>query len=101
MLYNQIGIGLERDSKQQIRDNRFQTISIENLEPGDLIFFGKSEQKISHVALFIGDGQFIHATTRECQPWIRISRLSVFEWSGDPSANSPYRVARQLIKNNL
>ena len=34
--------------------------SVEDLEPGDLIFYGSG---ISHVALYIGTGQIIHAST--------------------------------------
>lgn len=96
MLYFQMGVNLERDAKQQILDERFKTIDLEDLESGDLIFFGKSDQKIMHVALYIGNEQFIHATARENQPYIRVSRLSDFEWSGHSDAYYPYRLARQL-----
>lgn len=99
MLYNQIGIKLQRDSKQQILDSRLKVIEIDQLEPGDLLFFGKSPQRIMHVALYIGNEQFIHATGRENQPWIRISNLSDFEWSGDQNAYYCYRTARQFNKS--
>lgn len=101
MLYSHIDISLQRDAKQQILDKRFKTIDIAELEPGDLIFFGKSEERILHVGMSIGDGQFIHATSRENKPWIRISNLSDFEWSGDEKANYPHRHARQLIETML
>ena len=97
-LYFQIGIELQRDSKQQVADSRFQTISIDDLEPGDLIFFGKEATRIMHVGMSIGDGQFIHATSRENKPWIRISRLSDLEWNGNPKAYYPYREARKLFE---
>lgn len=97
MLYQHAGINLQRDSKQQVLDERFQTIDLTYLAPGDLIFFGKSAQRITHVALSLGGDQFIHATSRENQPWIRVSNLNDFEWSGDSSANNPYRVARRFI----
>lgn len=97
MLYSQIGINLQRDSKQQILDGRFRTIKIEELEPGDLIFFGKSEQKIMHVGMYLGDGRFIQSTVRENKPWIRISLLSDPEWNASSQATYPYRTARQLL----
>lgn len=97
MLYRQIGVDLQRDSHQQILDDRFRSIAIEELEPGDLLFFGQSENQIKHIGMYIGDGQFIHATGRENKPWIRISKLTDFEWSGHPHAYYPYRAARQLI----
>lgn len=96
MLYSQIGIKLQRDAKQQIVDSRFRSIKIDELEPGDLIFFGKSEQRIMHDGMYIGGGQFIHATARENKPWIRMSHLSDFEWSGYEDAYYPYRTFRQL-----
>lgn len=95
MLYRQIGIELLRDSSMQIMDERFQTISKNDLEPGDLIFFGTTKS-IGHVGLYLGEGQFIHATQSEKKPWIRISSLDSFEWSAHESANYPYREFRQL-----
>ncbi|MCP5492677.1 MAG: C40 family peptidase [Chlamydiales bacterium] len=65
MLYSQIGIKLQRDAKQQILDSRLQSIKIDELKLGDLIFFGKSDQRIMHVGMYIGNEQFIHATARE------------------------------------
>jgi cell wall-associated NlpC family hydrolase len=97
MLYSQIGLNLQRDAKQQILDIRFKTVYVDHVEPGDLIFFGKSEQKISHVGMYLGDGQFIHSTVQELQPWIRVSSLQDFEWSGCDGARCPFRVFRQLI----
>ncbi|MDP1880577.1 MAG: SH3 domain-containing C40 family peptidase, partial [Parachlamydiaceae bacterium] len=97
MLYSQIGINLLRDARQQVLDSRFCTICMDDHEPGDLIFFGRSEQQILHVGMYIGDGQFIHATSKECKPWIRISHLSDFEWSGNHEASYPFRIFRQLF----
>lgn len=97
MLYAKIGMNLERDARLQIKDHRLKDIPIDQLEAGDLIFFGKSDQKIMHVGLYIGEGQFIHATAGENQPWIRISHLSDHEWSGLETARYPYRTARQLV----
>lgn len=97
MLYSQIGIHLQRDAKQQVLDKRFQTIPLEKLEAGDLIFFGKSEDRIMHVGLYKGDGQFIHTSVRENKPWLRISLLSDYEWGAHHDVCYPYRTARQLL----
>jgi len=99
MLYSHMGIHLQRDARQQILDSRFRVIDLSELEPGDLIFFGRSPQKITHVGMAIGEGQFIHAAAQENQPWIRISNLSDFEWSGNEKALYPYRTARQLVNH--
>lgn len=94
MLYQCMGISLPRDSYQQAIDQRFETINMQLLKSGDLIFFGNANQQIKHVGMYLEKGSFIHATSRENQPWIRISHLSDFEWSGDPNTHYPYRLAR-------
>jgi hypothetical protein len=98
--YRQLGISLQRDARQQINDPRFKAISIDKLEAGDLVFFGKSPEKITHVGLYVGNNQFIHAVTAlaaELKPWLRISNLSDLTWSGHPESCVPYRAFRQLI----
>lgn len=95
MLYRQIGIHLPRDSKDQIHDKRFTTVPLDDLKPGDLLFFGPNASKTNHVGLYIGDNQFIHANVLNNKPWITISSLSDLEWSGDPAARYPHRTARR------
>jgi hypothetical protein len=53
------GIWLPRDSYQQ--EAFTQTIKIEELLPGDLVFFAKAE-KVNHVGLHLGDGYYIHSS---------------------------------------
>lgn len=100
MLYRQMGIYLPRDSKDQMQWKGFTTISIDSLLPGDLIFFGLAEDKIRHVGMYLGNNQFIHATTAENLPYIRMSRLSDPEWNGSGRFN--YRATRKLteVSNN-
>lgn len=98
MLYKKMGIDLKRDARQQICDPRFQTVPIDQLEGGDLIFFGQSEQQIIHVGLYLGEGTFIHTTIREEQPWLHISSLSEETWSGSSTSLYPCRIGRGLVK---
>jgi hypothetical protein len=53
------GIWLPRDSYQQ--EAFTARISIEEMLPGDLIFFGTPE-KTDHVALYLGDLRYIHSS---------------------------------------
>lgn len=94
MLYRQMGVSLPRDSKDQMNWEGFAEISIDNLSPGDLIFFGVNKDKIRHVGMYLGSEEFIHATVAENAPYIHISRLSDPEWSGQRVW--PYRTARAL-----
>ncbi len=60
---NVTGIKLPRNSAKQ---SEFCTrIDKKNLLPGDLVFFatGKSKNRISHVGIYIGNGNMIHAST--------------------------------------
>ena len=89
---------LERDARLQINDPRFRSIDLDQLEPGDLLFFGDSPKEIKHVGMYLNEGRFIHATSKENQPWIRISSLSDAEWSGKKGGGGyPFRFARQLF----
>jgi len=97
MLYNQIGVSLERDSKDQVLDKRFRTLPVEQVEPGDLIFFGREEGKVSHVGMYHNKGEFIHSTVKENQPWIRLSSIHAPDWAGGNTTTLSYRVVRQLI----
>ena len=38
-------------------------VTVENMSPGDLIFYGASSGSINHVAMYIGDGMVVHAST--------------------------------------
>jgi hypothetical protein len=41
-----------------------ETITRSQLEPGDLVFFNTLARAYSHVAIYIGDGRFLHAPAR-------------------------------------
>jgi hypothetical protein len=97
MLYHRLGIQLPRDSAQQFRDPRCKPIDIEKLNLGDLIFFGKSEEKIGHVGMCLEGKTFIHTSSRENKPYLRISHLSDREWSGHKEASYPFRAARKAF----
>lgn len=46
---------------QDIYNNDGTWVDKSSLRPGDLVFFGWSAYSVSHVGMYIGDGQFIHA----------------------------------------
>jgi len=57
------GIILERDAYQQASHGEHPDLNvISELEPADLLFFGRDKQKITHVGIYIGNGFYIHAS---------------------------------------
>jgi gamma-D-glutamyl-L-lysine dipeptidyl-peptidase len=79
MLVRARGINMPRDADQQAAWKGMIAVDRKDLEPGDLLFFGSSKN-ITHTAMFIGDGQFIQATTNT-HPVVQISRLDDQPWT--------------------
>lgn len=59
-VFKNFGVKLSRTSRSQANDGT--KISTSELKPGDLVFYAKSGT-INHVALYIGGGQVIHASS--------------------------------------
>lgn len=57
--YQQLGITLPRTSSEQAKCGK--AISASEMQPGDLIFYGDGGT-VSHVAIYIGNGQIVHAS---------------------------------------
>jgi len=65
------GVILQRDASQQANFGKAveQEDILTHLRPANLLFFGekksdKNKERITHVALYIGNGQFIHSSGR-------------------------------------
>lgn len=60
-VYKHFGISLNRSSKDQIKNG--VAVEKSNLQPGDLVIFNNdANTKIGHVGIYIGNGNFIHAS---------------------------------------
>ena len=65
-VYGQYGYSLQRGAGSQYRtDGRH--VDKDGLQPGDLVFFSDNVDPIGHVGMYIGDGQFIHASSGKGQ----------------------------------
>ena len=80
MLCRKRGVIIPRDAAPQARWEGVVPVGREDLKPGDLLYFGRSVEKISHTGLYIGDGQFVNATTNE-RPMVQIDRLDDPHWT--------------------
>ncbi|MGI5963686.1 MAG: NlpC/P60 family protein [Lawsonibacter sp.] len=63
-IYSQFGYSINRTASNQLDNGT--SVSMSELQPGDLVFFKKSgsgSKRASHVGIYIGDNQFVHAST--------------------------------------
>ena len=60
-VYAHFGYKLNRTSRDQLKNG--VPVSKSNLKPADLLLFSRDGKVVSHVGLYIGNGQFIHAST--------------------------------------
>lgn len=91
-VYRDFGITLERCSRDQIKNGT--NVEKEDLQPGDLIFFNTGgDSQISHVGMYIGNGEYIHSTDGAAQG-VTISDL------GSDYALRTYVGATRILENN-
>jgi len=87
-VYKHFGYSLSRSSKTQANDG--VAVSKSNLQPGDiLIFKNTAKTEIGHVGIYIGNGQFIHASNPKTG--VTISSLS------SASYQQRYVTARRIL----
>ena len=60
-VYKKFGYKLFHNAYQQMVDTK--SVKMKEIQPGDLIFYGSSKKNCSHVALYIGNGKVVHAST--------------------------------------
>jgi cell wall-associated NlpC family hydrolase len=96
------GLIIPRDASQQVWageevDNKRD---FSKLRPGDLLFFGKpatdsTPEKVIHVGMWIGNGEFIHASGM-----VRISSMNPQADNFDPYEYNRYLRTKRLISSH-
>ena len=57
--HNKLGISVPRTTRDQAK--HANTLRLSDVEPGDILFFKIYGNRISHVGIYTGNNQFIHA----------------------------------------
>lgn len=63
-LYAEYGISLPHSASGQSHYGTEVSIGEDTLQAGDLIFYGSNPMSIEHVAMYIGNGQVVHASNQ-------------------------------------
>lgn len=77
------GVSLPRTSREQARQGT--SIKSSQMRPGDLIFYTNRGGTVNHVAMYIGNGQIVHAASRR-------SGIKISTWN----YRTPYRIVNML-----
>jgi len=85
-VYNKFGVDISRTTYTQVEEG--SKVKRSDLRAGDLVFFN-TEGSISHVGIYIGDGEFIHAP-RTGKP-VMVSSLA------DGYYSARYATARRIF----
>lgn len=76
-MYEQtLGLVLPRRAADQAHAT--QSISRDDLKPGDLVFFNTMRRAFSHVGIYVGDGKFIHSPRTGAQ--VRVEDMREAYW---------------------
>lgn len=81
-VYSQVGVTISRSSSTQINDG--YEVNYEDALPGDILSWGYTTNNPTHSALYVGDGQMIHATNpkqgvivSDVSEWINGSSMKI------------------------
>lgn len=82
VLQNGAGVSMNRSSGGQASQGI--AVSAEQIQPGDLVFYGNGK-RINHVALYIGEGRVVHASSER-------TGITVSQWT----YRSPVKIVNVL-----
>jgi cell wall-associated NlpC family hydrolase len=93
-IYRDAGINIPRVSRDQARVGQF--ISYNNLRKGDMVFFDtkkKRSGKVSHVGIYLGFGNFIHASSSA-------KKIVIYNFNDKSFYKKRFLWGRRVIRDN-
>ena len=94
-VFRDVGINIPRVSRDQARVGKF--ISFNNLQAGDMMFFDthkKRTGKVSHVGIYLGSGNFIHASSAG-------KKVVIYNFNEKPFYKKRFLWGRRVVNNNF
>ena len=95
MVLKTAGISITRDTGEQIQTKGLDKISINEAQPGDLIFFSENN-RINHVAFSLGSSKIIH-----CSGEVKIESLKEGEAGFNSTlhqlVNAPFSISKMIV----
>jgi cell wall-associated NlpC family hydrolase len=79
LIYQLAGIPILRDADIQFEGSGLRPVAAGQESAGDLVFFGRATNRITHVGMMVDGEEFINATTHE-RPVVQVSRLKDPYW---------------------
>jgi cell wall-associated NlpC family hydrolase len=72
------GVSLPRSARDMSREG--EKVAREELKPGDLVFFNTRKKPNSHVGIYKGNNEFVHASSSRDKQ-VTVSRMDQKYWS--------------------
>ena len=94
-IYRDAGINIPRVSRDQARVGQF--VSYDNLRRGDMVFFDTKKKRtgiVSHVGIYLGDGNFIHASSAA-------KKIVIYNFNEKTFYKKRFLWARRVIRDNV
>ena len=74
---NALGLDLPRTARDMARLG--DKVGMDDLKPGDLVFFNTMRRAFSHVGIYMGEGRFLHAPSSGGK--VRIEEMDTTYWT--------------------
>ncbi len=94
-VYRDSGINIPRVSRDQARVGEF--VEYDNLERGDMVFFNTTKKrtgKVTHVGIYLGNGDFIHASSAG-------KSVVIYNFNEKPFYKKRFLWGRRVLKPDL